>query len=244
MMIIAQSGGLMKSVKKMLLVFIGMAAFLNADYYLKYQMHVKPNGDSVQEQWIGKEKIVTISQDTNFIIDMSKKKVFIVTHKDKSYVETDYPVDFSKLLDFPEESKAILSMMKITVTVNATGQKKKIGKWNCDEFQVNMTMMGQTLTNQVWATKDLPIDWKRYSDLAGMMLGSIQTFMDTVSIAEFKKIEGITIESEFKGEIMGNSLIVSNKIVELTQKEAPAGIYSPPPGYKKVEKLSMPGAMN
>lgn len=234
----------MKTIKRVVIAFICMTAVLHADYYLKYQIQAQPEGDSIQEQWLGKDRIANISPDVNFLIDMTKKTVYVVNHKEKTYLETQYPLDFSTIIDIPEEMKPLMAMMKITVTVNATGNEKMIGKWKCNEFMVTMTMMGQTLTNQVWATKDVPFDWKQYSDLAGMMLSSMQAFMDPVSVAEFKKIEGIAIESQFKGEIMGNSMSVNNKIVELTQKDAPAGVYSVPAGYKKVEKLSMMGGMN
>jgi hypothetical protein len=63
--------------------------------------------------------------------------------------------------------------------------------------------------------------------------------LDDASVKEFSKIKGYQIATETTGEIMGAKMHSTTEVVEISKKNAPAGIYAPPTGYTKTTSVSM-----
>jgi len=234
----------MKKVFFAVILVLVIALMLPADVYIKTNVHTdaftmmgkeQPAKDDVMEQWVGNNQLVNKTGDKIMIMDMNKKMMFIVNPKDKTYVETALPLDMSILL--PKEAASMVSMMKVTVKVTANGQSKKINKWNCSGYDVEMSMMMMQMKMKVWATTDVPFDWKMFAKMYANV--SKMSFMDDAAIAEMMKINGYQVASEMTMDMMGSKLNVTSQVVEITQKPAPAGIYAVPAGYTKKDKLSM-----
>jgi len=210
---------------------------LNADYYIKQKAEGGGMGQSGQtqiiEQWIGKGRMATISADTSTIIDQKAKKSYIINHKNKTYVETGYPIDFAALL--PEEAMQMVKGMidGMTVSVKNTGEKKTIGKWPCVGYNVTIGMMGMEMKMKFWTTTSVKFDWK---DVAAMQAEQmkVQFKMGDKFAKEFKKIKGFQIMTEMN--MMGMN--IKSEVVEISQKSAPAHVYKVPKGYTKKDKLS------
>ena len=96
-------------------------------------------------------------------------------------------------------------------------------------------MMGE-MKGTTWATKDVPFDWNKFGEMYSNV--AILRFME--GIDEFKKIKGFQVATEMSTSIMGANVKVTTKVVEISKKSAPAGVYSVPAGYTKKEKISMP----
>jgi hypothetical protein len=228
----------------LIVVWLLASWVLNADVYIKSVVHTdafemmgqkQPAKDEVSEQWLGDNKMVNISGDRCMIVNMGKKIMYIVNHKDKTYVEATLPLDMAKLL--PKDQAQMLNMMKMTVKVTPNGQTKKVGQWNCAGYDVDMSMMMMQMKMVVWATTDVPFDWKIFSDLYSNI--SKLQFMDDNSIKEFMKIKGHQIASEMTMNMMGANMKINSQVTEISKKAAPADIYSVPAGYKKNDTLSM-----
>lgn len=221
-----------------------MAMFLPADVYIKTTTHQdafemmgqkQPAKDDVAEQWIGNNQMANKTGDKVMIMDANKKLMFIISPKDKSYVETALPLDMMKLL--PKEAAGMASMMKVTVKVTPNGQAKKVGQWNCKGYDVDMGMMMMQMKMKVWATTEVPFDWKSFAKMYANV--SKMQFMDDAAIAEFLKIEGYQVATEMTMDMMGSKLKVTSQVTEIAQKPAPAGTYAVPAGYTKKDTLSM-----
>jgi hypothetical protein len=234
----------MKKVFFAVILVMVVALMLPADVYIKTNVHTdafammgqnQPAKDEVMEQWVGNNQLVNKTGDKIMIMDMNKKMMFIVNPKDKTYVETALPLDMSILL--PKEAASMVSMMKVTVKVAANGQTKKVNKWSCSGYDVEMSMMMMQMKMKVWATTDVPFDWKMFAKMYANV--SKMSFMDDAAIAEMMKINGYQVASEMTMDMMGSKLNVTSQVVEITQKPAPAGIYAVPAGYTKKDKLSM-----
>jgi len=233
--------------KKVLFTFVLVLAItlmLPADVYIKTNVHTdafammgqnQPAKDEVMEQWVGNNQLVNKTGDKIMIMDMNKNKMFIVNPKDKTYVETALPLDMSKLV--PKEAASMVSMMKATVKVTPNGLTQKINKWNCSGYDVDMNMMMMQMKMKVWATTEVPFDWKLFSKMYANV--SKMQFMDDAAIAELMKINGYQVASEMTMDMMGSKLKVNSQVVEITQKPAPAGIYAVPAGYSKKDNLSL-----
>ena len=237
--------------KKLILVVtlvVMSFAFLNADVYIKTKTHTdafemmgkkQPAKDQFSEQWMGDNKFAQISENQTMVMDLNKSVIYVIYHANKSYVEAKLPLDMSKLL--PERMKGMMEMMKMTVTVNPTSETKKIGDWNCKGYDVTMSMQMMTMKMKSWVTQDVPFDWKAYM---GKMLPLVMKLsgsmgLDENAIKEFKKLEGFQVAMEMTMKIMGQDMKTTSQVVEISKKAAPAGIYSVPQGYTKMDKLKM-----
>lgn len=234
----------MKKVFFAVVLVLAIALLLPADVYIKTNVHTdafammgqnQPAKDEVMEQWVGNNQLANMTGDKIMIMDMNKNLMFIVNLKDKTYVQTTLPLDMTKLV--PKEAASMMAMMKVTVKVTPNGQTKKIGKWNCSGYDMDMNMAMMQMKMTVWATTDVPFDWKLFSKMYANV--SKMQFMDDAAIAEINKISGYQVASEMNMDMMGSKLKVTSQVVEITQKPAPAGIYTVSVGYTKKDTLSL-----
>ncbi len=236
--------------KKLIVVITLMlisVILLRADVYIKTQTHTPamemmgkkfPEKNMVSEQWLGNNKMAMISASQITVIDLSIKKVFFIYHDKKSYVETSLPLDMSKLL--PANIKGMAAMLKMTVKVSPTGQTKTINGRKCDGYNIEMKTAMMPIKSISWVTTDVPFDWKGYAEkMYATALAAVMPFVDEASLAELRKIQGIQIAQESTMSMMGNEMKTTSEVVEMIEKPAPAGLYSVPAGYTKIDNLIM-----
>jgi hypothetical protein len=244
------------NMKKLILVVTLVVisfAFLNADVYIKTKTHIdefemmgkkQPAKDQVTEQWLGDNKFAQITESQTMVMDLKQNVIYVIYHGSKSYVEAKLPLDLSKLI--PEQMAAMMEMMKMTVTVNPTGESKKVGDWNCKGYEITMSMQMMTMKMKSWVTKDVPFDWKAFSEkmlpqvmkLSGGGMG-----LDENALKEFKKLEGFQVAIEMSMNVMGQEIKSTSQVLEISKKSAPAGTYSVPQGYTKQDKLKISRGM-
>lgn len=237
----------MKRIIVVSLMILALASFAAADIYVKSKVHSdpisimgqsQPAQDSFSEQWIGESQFAMIAEKNSSVLDLNKNVLYIINHKAKTYIEAPLPFDFSSIL--PSQMASMMSsMMKMTVTVAPTGQKKTIGEWKCDEYDVTMNMMMMPMKMKVYATTEVPFDLKGYIEKVYGTSLKTQFRMDDASVKEMMKIKGFWIASETKMEMMGAKIHTTSEVVEISKKTPPAGVYSVPAGYTKQAKLSM-----
>lgn len=236
----------MKKCLLLLAVVLIAFSFVNADVYIKSKSHTdpvsimgqnQPAKDVISEQWMGDKKFAQISEDQATIIDLTKNVMFVVYHKKKQYVETTLPLNMDKIL--PQQALAMMKMMKIKVSVTPTGEAKKIGKWNCKGYDIVMDFGMGKMNMKSWATTDVPFDYKAFQK---EMFPSIIKMgggmpIDDKAVSEFMKVDGYQVSMDMSMKIMGATIKSNSQVLEITKKAAPAGVYAPPAGYKKIEKL-------
>jgi Tfp pilus assembly major pilin PilA len=234
--------------KRFILVFLALSLLglgSYADIYIKSNNHTgememmgqkTPAKDEISETWIGKDVMRTETKGKTFII--TAQKVTIINDAEKTYLEADLPIDFKKLL--PAEAEQMMGAMKVKLTINPTTEKKQIGKWNCTGYDMTMaTMMGE-MKGKIWASKDVPFDWKKIGALYKNMMAASSPIE---GVEEYQKVEGYQIGMDMNASMMGANINVEVRVLEIAEKSAPANAYSVPAGYKKVDKLSMGNMM-
>ena len=236
----------MKKALTVLFFILVLAAFASADVYIKSKMHTdafsmmgqsQPAKDETIEQWFGEDKFAHLSPEMSSVIDLNKNVMYLINHKDKSYVEAQLPLDFMKLLP-PEMAKMMGAMMKMTVTVTPTGQTKTIGEWKCSGYDVSLQMMMMPMKMAVWASTDVPIDMQKFTNMYSNVLKA-QLRLDDAAVQEMMKIKGYWIASETTGEMMGAKIRSTTEVIEITKKSPDSAVYTVPAGYKKTEFLDM-----
>jgi hypothetical protein len=239
----------MKKYAVALVVFFLFATVLtHADVYIKQNTHTdafevmgqsQPAKDVINHMWLADNKMASLSEDQSFIIDLESNKVFWMNSQNKTYIEMDLPLDISKYL--PEQAAQMMANMNISVAVQPTGASETIAGKKCDKYDVTMTiimMMTMEMKMKIWATEDVPFDWKKFQDKM------IQMFSPTMPLGEealnaFKQIKGWQMRSEMTMNMMGTDMKTVQEVEEITKKDAPDGTYKVPEGYTKQDKFSL-----
>jgi len=233
----------MKKLFILVVLFIFAFGMINAEYYIKTKVHTdpftmmgksKPAKDEVNEIWFSKDKSVFIKQDMKVIVDEKAGKLFMINFKNKTVLETSYPLNLENIL--PEQMKAMMSMMKMTVKVNPTGETKVINKWKCTKYNVSMSVMGMNMNMVVWASTNVPFDWKELME-KGKAIYKLTMRMDDNSLKEFEKIKGIQISTITTMSVMGSNMKTTSMVEEISQKTPPADLYSIPSNFRKIKNL-------
>jgi hypothetical protein len=227
--------------KKLILAVVVLAisfAFLQADVYIKQKTNMgafmgQPAKELFQEIWLGTNKMAMVSPDNSMILDVGAQKMYMVYHNNKSYIETDLPLDMTRLM--PEQmAKMMKGMMAgMTISIQSNGQTKKVLNWNTEGYDAKITMMGNEMKMTFWAAKDLPFDWKKYIGMYSELYKA-QFKMGEKFMEEFKKIDGYPVETQM--DTMG--MKITTTTIEITNKDAGTA-YSIPAGYTKKDKLTM-----
>ena len=90
--------------------------------------------------------------------------------------------------------------------------------------------MGGSLTQEIWATKDLGIDMAAYGQLHESLMAT-NPFGGASMGTEMKKVDGLPVLTERTVTMMGNATKAREEVTSIEQKEAPAGHYDVPAGF-------------
>lgn len=233
----------MKKVLMLCVVVLMSGLLLQADVYIKQQVKMgsfmgQPGKDTTAETWMGDNRMATDSGDGGMIALLNQKKVYMINHSDRSYIETDLPLDMTKIM--PEQMASMMKGMmdSMSISMAPNGKTKKVGKWNAKGYDVTMTMMGQNMKMVFWASNDVPFDWKRYSRTYAQLY-SAQFNMGNKFVQEFLKMDGYPVATEM--DMMG--MKATTEVVEITKKAPGANVYKVPEGYTKKDRMDAKGMM-
>lgn len=175
-----------------------------------------------------KMKMVT-GDDGEMVFDAGAKMMTIISHSKKEY----YVVAEKDFQAMMEMGMAMMEGMMgdAAPVVEKTGEKKKIGEWDCEK--VVMTLSGQmSMTQEMWVTTDAGIDMNAYlemSDLLGQG-GILKKFQD-----EMQKIEGYPIMTKTTMNIMGQNVETESTVQTIKKETFAATTFTAPEGYTKKE---------
>jgi uncharacterized membrane protein YqiK len=214
---------------------------VKADVFIQSKRHTDsftmmgrttPAKDVIITSWISKDKFRSDEGDEqSMIVRLDKNKLYVINHTEKTYSIVDLPIDFEKLI--PPEAKPMMQqmmqMLKMTVTVQDTGETKNIKGFNCKKYLVNMRGGMMSMNLEVWTTKDIKIDYDTYAKFSECIMGINPMFKDITD--EMKKIEGFTVYSAGTMSMMGTDVKTTEELMEVSEKSAPAGLYDIPSGY-------------
>jgi len=230
--------------KKLCMVLMGLLLLMSfgmADYLVKTNSHTdamemmgqkQPAKDTMTENWFGDQYVVNVNDNQRTVLDLDKKKMYIINDSEKNYVETDIPVDLEKLL--PPEAREMMSMMKGKVEIEKTGETKEISGYSCTLYKVELTMM-MTIKMDMWVTRDVPFDYKKMQALMQNM-GNMRYIENK---EDFKKIDGYPILTHVNINMMGTDIKSYQEVVSIEQKAIPAEKTNIPSDYTKKENLGM-----
>lgn len=239
----------MKKYLFVIVMVIITAVVMNADVYIKEKTHtdsvyhhgtVEPATDTVNEFWIGNKKMAAITEGRIVIIDLNQKRFIFANRKEKIYVETTLPLDLAKIL--PEQLHGRFAMFRTKGEVKETSEEKKIGKWDTKCYEINTWIIYEgarlrQIDTKAWFTTNVPFDLDVYMEILPVFL-KLGNY-DEALINEMKKIKAVRVSSETMRYVDGKAVKSKREIKEMSEKNAPAGIYSIPKAFKKKDQLTM-----
>lgn len=233
----------------------------HADIYMKQKHHQdgmtmmghqEPAKDYIEEMWITPAGMRGDNPENSFIIIPEDRKMIMINHKDKKYGEM--PLDMNEMMaknmqmqgEDPAEMAAFQAMMgnmmKMDISVQSTNETKKINKWNCRKYNMTINNFSGTVSNEIWATEDIQIDKKLYSQFASskmMLMPGTQEAMASME-EEMKKIKGVQVLIVSTNTVMDQSITSNTELLEYREAKAPANLFQIPKDYVK-ETGDMPG---
>ncbi len=202
------------------------------------------------ELWIGDSVCSCIVGHTKIVYDFSKNKFYVVNNADKSYFEADLPLDPDKLLR--PEILQTAPAMRVPVAVTPNGRTKTIGRWLCSGYSGTSSTGSLSSTVTIWATKDVDGAVLKYVKDADSSAINIRNMLGNLAaINEDSKIDGFPIATDVTlkiGPFPGNRTVFdahyNTKVVMIAWRTPPAGTYTVPVGYKRIDSLTMKDMMS
>ncbi len=192
----------------------------------------QPPSEELTKLYMTPTKMKMISGEKGeMIFDGASKMLTVISHSKKEY----YVVAEE---EFQAMMQMGISMMESMMgdaepSVVATGEKKKIGEWNCEK--VVMTL-GDKMTQEMWISKDAGIDMDSYLEMTEMIgqAGMLKKFQD-----EMKKLEGYPIVTKTTMDIMGQKVETETVVQAIKHETFAASTFNAPEGYTKKEGSMM-----
>lgn len=181
--------------------------------------------ESTARVWLAGDKLRRDDGDTSTILRLDRNKLYILDHAGKTYSELPLPVDLQKLAGLPKDA-----LPKSDVQVTSTNETRKIKSWNARKVKVAVTSAaGLKLDTTMWVSRDVP-SYAAFNKMLASM-AALQPAGTELS-RKLEQIEGFPVLQETQAEINGSRFTAREELVSVETRDAPAGAYEPPAGYK------------
>ena len=179
-------------------------------------------GNGEVKIWLGGDRLRRDEADVSYILRLDRGKLYIVNHGEKTYTELAVPGDLEKIVS-PAGSQ-------LKVQVTATSETRKIGGWTARKYDVALSNpQGLRLDTTIWTSKDIAFH-EAYSRLAAN-LAALQPGAAEWA-RKLQQIEGFPVLQETEVDMAGSRFKTREELVSVETKDAPAGAYEPPAGYR------------
>jgi hypothetical protein len=218
-------------------------ALAEADVFIKKTRHTKeaviqgqiqPAKDEEGGTWLGNDVFKEEIEGDSIIIRFDLNKIYTLNHSEKTYSEIDLPFDLEKIL--PADALQMMQMMQVTASFTETGETQKIKDWDCKKYfaDISVSMMGMTMPGkmEIWATKDVDIDFDLFKKSYGEILLLFPFLRELSKVSE--KIDGLPVFTTLSMNINGADTGYEEEVVSIETKDAPPGTYELPKGYIKI----------
>lgn len=191
-----------------------------------------PAQDETYFFWFGGDAIRHDTGKVSTILRFDQKKMFWISHEDKTYSAIDLPIDFKKLVP-PEMApmmEQMATMMGGSAKVAPTDKAGSFGGFDCKFYRVDVNMSMMNLGMDMCLSDKMPVDYTRYKS---MIESQAALLPSTQWMKDLAKLDGFPVRTDTTTSMMGKSFKSWQELVSSEEKAAPAGTYEPPAGYKE-----------
>jgi beta-lactamase regulating signal transducer with metallopeptidase domain len=210
------------------------------DYFLWFE------GESrffaMDEGWHAADKVALIEEGRTFILDKEKNRFLFLNRNRKTWLEVPLPVN--RATAFSPELARFFEERKRSGRVEPLNETRQIMGRTCSGFRlIDWSAWGgeqsERAENTVWTTSDVPFRVALFDEaIANIRL--LVSNKDEALLREMQqRMRGyqMGIEQE-TGRFPWKKTYVM-RVVEMAEKIAPAGIFSVPSDYSRIEQLDV-----
>jgi hypothetical protein len=197
----------------------------------------------------GHEMIIDLKTRTMTVLDGNKKTYYTVTKSDMDALNAK----MRERMNTPDGKKGMAMMQGMTDSmsdsyqVKKTGQKRKVGQFTCEEWEITMAEMSTTtecVTSEVKYPAHAYDAFKAFGESMKGVSPFAPSAKSTDAMVEKRKaIKGFPVASSTSTNVMGHQMTSASEVVEISHAAIPATTWEVPAGYTKVEN-PMSKAMN
>ena len=201
------------------------------------------------EIWIGPDRARRDDGQIAVILRLDQRKIYFVNHPEKIYTVTDLrqeggrwvaeipspqPKGLPEGVSFDREEER--KVWRFSARAEPTGETRKIGPWQATRYNI-------VLSNQAGTAQRLGLDWWVAPDLK-IEDAPLRTLLRILASASAKGDEwlatildlpGYPVLFEKKEKQPDVDVKTREELVSVKEKEAPAGIYELPSGYRLLD---------
>lgn len=220
-----------------------------ADTYVKQQTHrdayyyggiVTPEENQTVEIWIGDNKMAYIEPRQLIIVNLAANSLIFANRSESTYAETTLPLQWTNLLE--EEAAARVLMFQRHGTLEETAETGMFQGKTCKCYKFTSWIPYQDVKydereGKIWISTDAPFSDSAYERTRVHFL-ELQNYVDEY-VTEAAGVKGFPLYQETEVYMKGFSVKSYEKVVEISEKEPPEGLYSVPFGFRKKDRLSI-----
>jgi len=219
-----------------------------ADYHVLATLSVLPAPEwgrkatdltLAREWWFGRNQMAFIIPDWCYVFDKARGRILVINTKDRYFVEASMNADTRDLVD--PGYVAALSRVQANGTVAKSPYKRTVLGLGCPGTVVSewLVVDGQHSFDRdrtIYATVEVPFDWRLNRDLTAWMLTFFNPEM--AYFGGLRSIEGFPL-AEVDVSVRNTQRIEYGTEVTMMQEEpTPQRFYDIPQGFSRREKLS------
>ncbi|MEN6310012.1 MAG: hypothetical protein ABFD80_00575, partial [Acidobacteriota bacterium] len=126
-----------------------------------------------REWWFNRTQMVFITQGWRYVFDKGRSRILVINAADGYYIEVSMLADTRDLVD--PEYAATLGRVRASGTVSKSPNKRTALERECNTTAISEWLVddGQHVFDRdrtVYATTDVPFDWRMYRDLTTWMV--------------------------------------------------------------------------
>jgi hypothetical protein len=205
------------------------------DVYLETSVEMpSPPGQQAPRQ--GQVKMWSSADKTRIEQNLTRVSA-VITRKDlgKRWVINDAAKTYiEQPLAPPDDAAtaALMSAANIQVDIKATGNTKKIGEWNCQEYV--LTVSGpMPMVMQIWASPDVKIDTASF--YAKMSEGPGRNPMMGPMVEKMRTITGYPVQTITKVMMGEQAMEMTSTLQKVSLENIDPALFELPAGYAKRE---------
>lgn len=242
----------MRKITTIILMVIAFTVSMKADVYIKMEILLKndienPDHHSqeetpiIVEMWVGDSYYAVSNDETTSLIDLKKKKKYMLNRETKTYTEETFNLNELESAMTEENinkyKKHIENQIK-KIKVRRIKEKKKIGTWWCTGYSITYSDSRETSTTEIWTTDQMPFAENLHGHLKEMLFSEriihmIQYLEDGLPDTG---INGFIIEEITTSRIQDTIFYSAAKVTDIREDFPPVWFHSFREEYKKVKE--------